>query len=119
MFKFKSPVISEHVWKICFMTDEEMSEIYYADKETEDKKEKINGILEFMSSTIYINENLDESLLLETLREKLMVMYLWETGQQDHNFSEEEFCDLISVASPLICKTAESIVLKLKKKGEF
>ena len=30
--------------------------------------------------------------------------YLWETGQQDRRYTEEELCDLMSIAAPLICK---------------
>lgn len=43
-----------------------------------------------------------------------MNLYLWETGQQNHLFTQEEFCDITSVAAPLICKIADYIVLKRK-----
>lgn len=116
MFTFNSPVISENVWKICFKSQEEMIKIYYEGRE-EEKKEKKEGMIEYISFTIYIDKDLDDASLLKTLRKQLMRIYLWETGQQDHMFTEEEFCDLNSVAAPLICKTANEIASRLKENG--
>lgn len=114
MFEFKSPVIPEHIWKISLKTPKEMLKIYYEDRPIE--QEKIEGITEYIISTIYIDETLDDKELLRTLRKQLMRLYLFETGQQNRKFTEEEFCDLMSVASPLICKTANR--LKRLVKGE-
>lgn len=120
MFTFKSPVIQENIWKICLKTKRELNKIYFEDRKIE-KEEDLKGLIEFSSLTIYIDKNLDDVSLTRILRKKLMNLYLWETGQQDHLFTEEEFCDLTSVVAPLICQTANDIVLCLKKnskKGE-
>ncbi|OKZ73874.1 MAG: hypothetical protein BHW00_07080 [Clostridium sp. 26_22] len=113
MFTFKSPVISTNIWKLCFKTSEEMAKIYFEDKEPEEGI-RLHGITEYITSTIYIDKDLDGFLLVKALRHELMHIYLWETGQQDRKYTEEEVCDLISVAAPLICKTADDIVLRLK-----
>ena len=119
MFAFNSPVIQENIWRICLKTKKELNIIYYEDKKIE-KEEDFKGLIEYSSSTIYIDMDLDKKLLKRTLRKKLMNLYLWETGQQNHLFTEEEFCDLTSVAAPLICKTADEIALELNnKKGEI
>lgn len=114
MFTFNSPVIYENIWKISLKTNKELRKIYFEGRK-EEKKEELGGILEYSSSTIYIDKDLDDDLLGRALRKQLMNLYLWETGQQDHLFTEEEFCDLTSVAAPLICKTADNIILMLKK----
>lgn len=114
MLEFYSPVIHENIWKISLKTNKELRKIYFEGRK-EEKKEELGGIIEYSSSTIYIDKDLDDDLLERALRKQLMNLYLWETGQQDHLFTEEEFCDLTSVAAPLICKTADNIILMLKK----
>ena len=114
MLEFYSPVIHENVWKISLKTNNELRKIYFEGRK-EEKKEELGGVIEYSSSTIYIDKELDDDLLGRALRKQLMNLYLWETGQQDHLFTEEEFCDLTSVAAPLICKTADNIILMLKK----
>lgn len=114
MFTFNSPVIRENIWKIDFKTKEELKRIYYEAKEAENKEE-IDGIIEFRTFTIYLNKDLDEVSLKKILRKKLVNLYLWETGQQDHRYTEEEFCDLVSVLAPLICKSADDILLNIKR----
>lgn len=113
MFTFKSPVIPEHIWKICFKTKDELVKIFYEDKIPKDI-ETITGLIDFTASTIYIDKELDDILLAKELRNKIMHLYLWETGQQDREYSEEEFCELTSVSAPLICKTTNDIILELK-----
>ena len=114
MLEFYSPVIHENVWKISLKTNKELRKIYFEGRK-EEKKEELGGVIEYSSSTIYIAKELDDDLFGRALRKQLMNLYLWETGQQDHLFTEEEFCDLTSVAAPLICKTADNIILMLKK----
>lgn len=117
MFTFNSPIIHENIWKIYLKTKKELIKIYYGEiKDDED----IEGIIDYIDSTIYLDKNLDDISLKKELRKKLMHLYLWETGQQEHRFTEEEFCDLTSVAAPLICRTADDIFLRIKKyeKGE-
>lgn len=114
MLEFYSPVIHENVWKISLKTNKELRKIYFEGRK-EEKEEELGGIIEYSSSTIYIDKELDDDLLGRALRKQLVNLYLWETGQQDHLFTEEEFCDLTSVVAPLICKTADNIILMLKK----
>lgn len=114
MFTFNSPIIKENIWKICFKTKNELIKLYYEDEEIE-REEDIRGLIEYATSTIYIDKNLDDVLLKRTLRKKMMNLYLWETGQQNRLYTEEEFCDITSVAAPLICKSADELVLGLKK----
>lgn len=114
MIKFNSPVIHENIWKIYLKTNKEVSDFYYEDKKNVEK-EKIYSVIEYRTSTIYIDKELDDNSTLKALRKKLVNLYLWETGQQDHSFNEEEFCDLASVSIPLIYKIAENLLLKIKE----
>ena len=114
IIKFNSPVILENIWNLCFKTKEELIDFYYKDRKTE-KKEKVESVIEIVTQTIYIDKELDDSTMLRALRRKLVNLYLWETGQQDHRFSEEEFCDLASVTVPVIYKTANDLMFKIKK----
>ena len=114
MIKFKSPVISNNTWTLCLKNKEEMAKIYF-DNGNQEVGIRLHGITEYITSTIYIDKELEDFLLVKALRHELMHIYLWETGQQDRKYTEEEICDLISVAAPLICQTADEIVLRLKK----
>lgn len=114
MYQFNSPVIHENIWRICLKTNKELNEIYNEDRK-EANEDNFGGMIEYSSSTIYLNKDLDDASYRKSLRKQLMNLYLWETGQQDHLFTQEEFCDLTSVAAPLICKTADDIALALKK----
>lgn len=121
MFTFKSPITPTNSWKLCFRERAEMNKIYYENRPI-DEETRIHGITEYISQTVYIDKELDGYALMKVLRHELMHIYLWETGQQDHCYNEEEMCDLISVAAPMICKTADDIMFRLKeamyKKGE-
>lgn len=121
MFTFNSPAISKNTWKLCFRTREEMNKIYYENRPI-DEEVRLHGITEYITSTIYIDKDLDGFPLVKALRHELTHIYLWETGQQSSVMNEEEICDFMSVAAPAICKTADNIILRLKeglyKKGE-
>ena len=121
MFSFKSPANQKNVWKLCFRNRNEMNKIYYENRPV-DEEVRIHGITEYVTSTIYIDDELDGYLLAKALRHELMHVYLWETGQQDRVCNEEETCDLMSVAGPAICKTADEIIFRLEvasyRKGE-
>ena len=114
MFTFHSPAISKNIWKLCFRDKEEMTRIFYEGR-TPDEDTRLHGITEYITSTIYIDKDLDGFLLAKALRHELMHVYLWETGQQGRINNEEEVCDLISVAAPAVCKTADEIMLRLKE----
>lgn len=98
-----------------------MNKIYYENRPV-DEETRLHGITEYVTSTIYIDKDLDGFLLAKALRHELTHVYLWETGQQGRVFDEEELCDIMSVAAPLIYKTADEIIFRLKeglyKKGE-
>lgn len=113
-FTFKSPAISKNIWTLCFRDKEEMNRIYYEGKSTEDNG-RLFGITEFVSSTIYIDKDLDGFVLAKTLRHELVHVYLWETGQQDRIMNEEEVCEFMSIAIPTIQKTTDEILLRLKE----
>ena len=117
MFTFNSPVIHENIWKISLKSNKELRKIYFEGRK-EEKKEDIGGIIEYATSTIYLDMDLNDELLGRALRKQLMNLYLWETGQQNRLFTEEEFCDLTSVAAPLICKTADEILSKIRNGGK-
>ena len=122
MFEFISPANPKNNWKLCFKNRKEMNDIYYDDGETPEKGARLHGITEYHTMTVYIDKELDGFLLGKALRHELMHIYLWETGQQRREYTEEEVCDLMSVAGPIINKTANDIMLRLKegwyKRGE-
>lgn len=121
MFTFKSPANPKNIWKLCFRTRNEMNRIYYENRPI-DEETRIHGLTEYVTQTIYVDEELDGFLLGKVLRHELTHVYLWETGQQDRVYNEEETCDLMSVAAPVIYKAAEEIMFRLReamyKKGE-
>jgi len=114
MFKFLSPAISKNEWTLCFRDEEEMNKIYYENR-TPEEGVRIHGITEYHTQTVYIDKDLDGFLLSKALRHELMHIYLWETGQQAREYTEEEVCDLMSVASPAINEAVSNIVLRLKE----
>ena len=114
IFTFKSPANSKNIWKLCFRDREEMSRIFYENRPV-DQEVRLHGITEYVTQTIYIDKDLDGFLLGKALRHELTHIYLWETGQQAMCKNEEEQCDLMSVAAPIITKTAEEIMLRLRE----
>jgi predicted SprT family Zn-dependent metalloprotease len=114
MFTFTSPAITKNVWNLCFRTRAEMNRLYYEDRPI-DPEVRIFGITTPMTSTIYLDEELDGFLLAKTLRHELTHIYLWETGQQGRVFNEEEMCDIMSVAAPAVNQTTSDIMLRLKE----
>lgn len=121
MFTFKSFINKNHIWKLCFRDREVMNKLYYENRIPDDDV-RVNGLIDYMTSTIYLDKDIDGVLLVKTLRHELSHIYLWETGQQDRVYNEEELCDVMSTAAPLICKATDDIMLRLKeglyKKGE-
>ena len=114
IFTFKSPAIPKNIWKLCFKNEKEMNDIYYEGRVPEEGA-RIHGITEYITQTIYIDKELDGFLLGKALRHELMHVYLWETGQQARDYTEEEVCDLVSVAGPTVNKCAEEILLRLRE----
>ena len=98
-----------------------MNKIYYENRTVEEGV-RLHGITEYVTSTIYLDKELDGFLLAKALRHELTHVYLWETGQQGRIFTEEELCDIMSVASSAINNTVDLIILRLQeglyKKGE-
>ena len=113
-FTFKSPAISKNIWKLCFRDQKTMKDIYYEGR-TPEEGVHLHGITEYITQTVYIDKNLDGFLLAKALRHELTHIYLWETGQQSREYTEEELCDVLSVAGPVICKTVDEIILRLKE----
>ena len=114
MFTFVSPINPKNIWTLCFRDKDEMNKIFYENRPV-DQEARLHGITEYITQTIYIDKDLDGFLLGKALRHELTHIYLWETGQQDCCKNEEETCDFISVAAPVITKTAEEIMLRLKE----
>lgn len=114
MFTFKSPGISKNIWKLCFRDREEMNKIFYENRPV-DEEVRLHGITEYITSTVYIDNTLDGFALAKALRHELTHIYLWETGQQGREYTEEEVCDLMSIAAPTITKAVDDIMLRLKE----
>lgn len=115
IFSFKSPAIPTNIWKLCFRDRNEMNEIFYENRPI-DEEARIHGITEYITQTVYIDKTLDGFPLIKAIRHELTHIYLWETGQQGRStYDEEEICDIMSVAAPVICKTADEIILRLKE----
>ena len=91
-----------------------MNKIFYENKPV-DQEARIHGITEYITQTVYIDKELDGFLLGKALRHELTHIYLWETGQQDRMMNEEEQCDFVSVVAPIITKTANDIMLRLRE----
>ena len=113
-FTFKSPANQKNIWTLCFRDREEMNRIYYENRPI-DQEVRLHGITEYITQTVYIDKDLDGFLLGKALRHELTHIYLWETGQQDRVMNEEEQCDFVSIAAPIITKTANDIMLRLRE----
>ena len=112
--EFVSPVNPKNIWTLCFKDRDEMNRIFYENRPI-DQETRLHGITEYISQTIYIDKDLDGFLLGKALRHELTHVYLWETGQQDRILNEEEICDFMSVAGPVICKCVNDLMLRLRE----
>lgn len=115
MFTFESPATSKKNWKLYLKSQKEMLNIYYEDTEPKEDSH-LNGITEYPTATVYIDKDIDGFCLIKTLRHELMHVYLWDVGKNGSYYWEDEICEIMSVVAPLICKTADDIALKIKKK---
>lgn len=115
MLTFESPAISKKIWKLYLESQKDMMKIYYEDTEPKEGN-RLNGITEYATATVYIDKDLDGFLLIKTLRHELMHVYLWDIGKNGSYYWEDEICETMSVVAPLICKIADDIALKIKKK---
>ena len=120
--EFTSPINPKNIWTLCFKDRNEMNRIFYEDRPI-DQETRLFGLTEYVSQTIYVDKDLDGFLLGKTLRHELTHVYLWETGQQEISKNEEEICDFMGVAGPIICKCADNLILRLReglyKNGEL
>ena len=116
MITFKSPATSKKRWKLYLKSPKEMLDIYYEDTEPEDGY-SVHGITEYATSTIYINKNIDGFLLLKTIRHELMHVYLWDLEKNGTFYTDEEVSEIIGISAPLICKTADEILSKIRNGG--
>ena len=114
MFTFKSPANPKHIWTLCFRDQDMMQRIFYEHR-TPEEGVKIHGITEYETSTIYIDKGLDGFPLAKALRHELTHIYLWETGQQAREYTEEELCDIMSTGGVAIIKSVAEILLRLKE----
>ena len=114
MFTFKSPANNKNIWTLCFRDRDEMNRIFHENRPI-DQEARLHGITEYITQTVYIDKDLDGYLLGKALRHELTHIYLWETGQQDRVLNEEEIADFMSVAAPIITKTADEIMLRLRE----
>lgn len=114
MITFNSFVNKEKKWELYLKNDKEMTDIYYENQEPEDGM-SLNGITEFLTSKVYINEKLDGFVLIKTLMHELMHVYLYEIDKRDIYYSEDEVCEILADATPLIFNRVEEIISKMKK----
>ena len=112
--EFTSPINQKNIWKLCFRDRDEMNRIYYENRSV-DQEIRLHGLTDYITQTIYVDKDLDGFLLGKTLRHELTHVYLWETGQQDRVLNEEEIANLVSVAAPIICKCADTLMLRLRE----
>ena len=113
MLTFDSFVNKEKKWELYLKNDKEMEDIYYEDQEKEEGK-TLHGITEFLTSKVYINEKLNGFVLIKTLRHELMHIYLYEIDKRDIFYSEDEVCEILADAIPLINTRVGEIISKMK-----
>ena len=114
MFTFSSPAISKNIWTLCFRDKDTMNKIFYEGEKPEENT-RVHGITEYVTQTVYIDKDLDGFLLKKALIHELTHIYLWETGQQGNDYKEEYLCDIMSTAAPVICKSVDDIILRLRE----
>ena len=112
MITFDSFVNKDKKWEVQLKNDKELSDIYFENQEQE-KGVSINGLTEYLTSKIYINEELYGFSLIKTIRHELMHVYLWETNKNNSSYTEDEVCEILSNSIPFINKTADDILSKL------
>lgn len=116
MITFNLLVNNSSKWNLYLKNDSEMKNIYYGDQEPEDGM-SINGVTEYITSSVYISKKLNGFMLIKTLRHELMHIYLYELGKRDAFYSEDEVCEILADAMPIIDKTTDEILLKLRNGG--
>lgn len=114
MITFKSPVTPKSIWNLCFKNSKEMNDIFYEDAEPEEGQ-TLFGLTDYLALKVYINEDLDGFLLKKTIRHELMHIYLWEKEKNNSLYNDDEICEIMSIAAPLICNRTDEIISEIKK----
>lgn len=114
MITFKSPANPKSIWKLCFKNSKEMNDIFYEDAEPEEGQ-TLFGLTDYLALKVYINEDLDGFLLKKTIRHELMHIYLWENEKKNSLYNDDEICEIMCIAAPLICNKTDEIISKIKK----
>lgn len=101
MFKIK---IKNQSWKIKLVADDSKY------LERQDDEMSVCGITHFAHATIYINREIDKSVMLDTITHELTHAYLFVYGfGQVENFTEEMLCDIMGAYARDIITQADEI----------
>lgn len=76
--------------------------------ENESKCTYVFGLCEYPKHIIHINEELERTEMIKTLKHELTHCWLWSYGAKYETYTEEELCDKVSAMCDFIHRTAYS-----------
>lgn len=91
-------------WKVYFVANND------ANLDKNDDEDDVCGITHFSKLRIYINRDIDEELILHTLKHELTHATLFSYGMgQYETFTEENVCDIVETYGEEIINNANYI----------
>lgn len=68
------------------------------------------GLCEYSTHIIHLNEELERTELIKTLKHELTHCWLWVHGATYENYTEEEVCNKVSAMVDFIYKTTNEFI---------
>lgn len=101
--------INNRKWKIILVDDDNKA------LDRNEDEESVCGITKFAKASIFINKDIDNAVMLDTIIHELTHAYLFVYGfGQVENFTEEMVCDIMGAYAVDIVKTANEILEVIK-----
>ncbi len=78
--------------------------------EHEDKCYYAFGLCEYPTHTIHLNEELEDTQMIQTLKHELTHCWLWTMGATYESYTEEEVCNKVSAMCDFIYNTTQKFI---------
>lgn len=106
--------VNKALWNIKFISKEELFKIY--NESNREEATYVFGVTIYPEKVIYINKEMNEQQIEETLIHELTHCYIWEYGLYNApSFNHEMACDLVSSITPFINECLDLYELYIKE----
>lgn len=104
-------------WTIKLISKEEILEMYKKES-PEDSVRYVFGLTQYPTRTIYINKDMHEGQIIQTLKHELTHAYIWNSGLYNApHYTDEMVCDIVACSNDFINQTVKEFERYVKENG--